>query len=389
MVDVPLLRTHFVPVHPRKPVWYLFGPVAQSRWCSSLKVIQKDVHLCIDGGRKLSAGTGINGSQQQSPAGIRCPRCAGWYWPFSDMVLIGKMPFIGANFLAYLQRFEGVVHWVVDGKTTLKNKFCLRWCFPHWSAQHLIFMYICLLDLSLPVTLSSILSGLRRRMNGWFESLCSVVFRLLFFFTPVKINSIIRNGSGMCFRTFMWAGAGGSNCTSVPHKPGSARLRDNDVIFNVQMWCRLFAANRVCWLDSFVFESCGIRSAVQLVVLRFFIPCLGSTMARMVAAVRTCYGGEWQQILPASHSLQQRRLNGTCWTRTAAVFARSCVFRCLSTHLDSLRNVAEKTLLGLVFSRQTSLNFSRFSLSSHSTSVLLPHKMPCHDSLHYRDSHRV
>lgn len=78
MADVLPLITHVIPAHPPKPLpnfspRHLFGARPQSRWCNCLKVIPKDIHLCTDGGRKLSAGTGINGFQAAITSGDKMP----------------------------------------------------------------------------------------------------------------------------------------------------------------------------------------------------------------------------------------------------------------------------------------------------------------------------
>lgn len=121
MTDVPPLITHAVPAHPPKllpnfsPTTCL-APGPKAADVTAWKWFLKTFICAPTEAGSWALALGSMALRQQSPAGIRCPRCAGWYWPFSDMVLIGKMPFIDANFLAYLQRFQDVVHWPVDGK---------------------------------------------------------------------------------------------------------------------------------------------------------------------------------------------------------------------------------------------------------------------------------
>lgn len=109
------------------------------------------------------------------------------------------------------------------------------------------------------------------------------------------------------------------------------------------------------------------------------------------STVKTYYGGEWQQILAASHfPLHQLRLNGTCWTRTAAVFAPSRVFRRLSTHLNPLRKVEiQPSNLLLEFLRLSS-SLSRLALPHFFSPIkCLVMTLFLSSSLHYWDSRWV
>lgn len=122
---------------------HLFGAGTRRCWCNCLKVIPQDVHLCIDGGRMLSAGTGINGSQAAITSRDERPPDAQddtdllviWYWS-EKCLLSAATSWPTCKGLRALP-----IESLMEKKTTLnKTKLCLMLCFTLIS---IIFLGIC------------------------------------------------------------------------------------------------------------------------------------------------------------------------------------------------------------------------------------------------------